>query len=135
MGEMSESVPLCPRLGVHCVQIIICIALCESLDLMLEGFATKRRLVWHVQWQTDKTSAPFPITLFQCNVLYWHDLPGSDFFSGSSHTCGREKIQTANLDESLEHSFFYQIYLRSHHSPKPKLPLPVLREYQATLFL
>jgi hypothetical protein len=105
MREMSEAIPLCPRLGVHCVQIIVRIPLCESLDLMLEGFATKRRLVWHVQWQTGKTSAPFPITAIRHNVLYWHNLPSPDLFSCSGHTCRREKIQTADLGEWLECGF------------------------------
>jgi hypothetical protein len=53
VSKVPEAVPLRARLGIHCVQVVICISFGKSLDLMFEDFATKRRLVWHIEWKAS----------------------------------------------------------------------------------
>ena len=47
---MSETVPLCPTLGVQFVFVIECNILSQSLDLVFENFSAESRNFWMVQW-------------------------------------------------------------------------------------
>lgn len=49
---MSKSIPLCPTLGIHFVEIIICNTGPECLDRVFEGLTIEGRDLRDVQWQT-----------------------------------------------------------------------------------
>lgn len=53
MRYVSESIPLCARLGVQYVPVVICNTGRQWLNLMLELLAAKSRLLRYVEWEVE----------------------------------------------------------------------------------
>lgn len=46
---MAETIPLCPRLGVQCIDVVVCQGRDERLDVVLEGLAFEAWDLWLVE--------------------------------------------------------------------------------------
>lgn len=118
MRKVSEAIPLRPGLRVQMVEIVVCDAFEQSLDLMLEGLATEGWLVGDVERKIDG-----------------HDFAGANFFGCGGYAGRGKEVETPNLVFVSKSKLVLEIgTVRSRLSPKSRqLPLALL-EYREARF-
>lgn len=63
MTYVSESIPLCSTLRVHCVCVVICNALKKRFDVMLEHLAVEGWCFWHRKRKTEYLEHEYTVRL------------------------------------------------------------------------
>ncbi len=80
MCEMAEAVPLCTRLRVKVVDIVVSYILGEYLYFLMERLATERRLFGNIEWE-----------------VHGDDLASLNLFAGRCNAGRCQEIQSTNV--------------------------------------
>lgn len=107
MCKVSKAVPLRATLRVEVIQVVVCDAVGEDFDFVLERLTAERGLAGYIEWKTEKERKRRSVSLRmeQKGVHVWcrwdeldgHNLASANLFGSRGHACRSKQIEAANL--------------------------------------